>query len=127
MASRPVPTMPSPNRTKANSPATGWSASAACAEALDIGHRRPSCSVAAVVTMIAIAMRLENAMPTRVSARMRSNALRACVARLHQRLCAAGWSSQLFRLLRGLPEEQVGRNRGAEDGDQGGEEVGCSR
>jgi hypothetical protein len=38
----------------------------------------------------------------------------ALLARLH-----------IFRLLRGLPEEQVGRNRGAEDGDQGGEEVGA--
>src|SRR6516225_10509577 len=50
----------------------GISAAAACAE--DWISRMPAlCSVAAVVMMIAMAMMLENAIPTSVSIRMRRN------------------------------------------------------
>ena len=72
MANNPVPMIPSANSSSANLPANGLSAAAACAE--DWISRMPAlCSVAAVVMMIAMAMMLENAIPTSVSIRMRRN------------------------------------------------------
>jgi hypothetical protein len=72
-----VATIPKANTMNANSPAIGLSASAACAE-VSTEVMPALLRVAAAVRMMASAMRFEKAMPTRVSARMRSNALRAC-------------------------------------------------
>ena len=91
--------MPSANSTEANSPASGLSAAAACAE-VRISCTPSACSVAAVVAMIASATRLETAMPIRVSARMRSiaeapwrgalrSACRSGCARMSSHSCAA--------------------------------------
>ena len=55
-----------------------------------------------------------------VSARMRWNSFCAAVMLFDQRLLAR-IDALVFGFLRGLPEEQIGRDRGAEDRDDGGE------
>ena len=111
--------MPSAKMNSANAPAIGLSASAACDE--DWMSVMPvACSVAAVVMMIAIAIRLENAMPTSVSIRMRRISSLPIGGILLQRLLV-GIDALLFGLLRRLPDEQIRRDGRAEDGDQRGQ------
>lgn len=69
--------MPTAKISDANSPAMGLSACAACAE-VSILVTPWAFKVAAVVTMIEIAIRFENAMPASVSARIRAKAEGAC-------------------------------------------------
>jgi hypothetical protein len=66
----PVPMMPRLNSTKVNSPASGRSASAACAEVW-MSVTPTACSVAAVLRMMKKAIRFENVIPTIVSTLMR--------------------------------------------------------
>ena len=71
-ASKPVPMIPSAKITKANCPAIGLRASAACDE-VSISLTPWALSVAAVVSMMKSAMMLERPMPTSVSSWMRAN------------------------------------------------------
>ena len=81
-----------------------------------------ACSVAAVVSMMNSAIRLEKPMPTSVSSRMRAICARRLLRRLVQRL-----GLRLFLLVLdffvGLPEEEIGADRGAEHRDDDGEIV----
>src|SRR6266852_7659874 len=112
----PVAMMPAANSAKVNTPAIGRSASAAC-EDVWISVTPLACSVAAVAKMMNRAMRFEMPIPTAVSVRMRTSSGPASRGRDAQRLDVA--SMQLLHFLPGLPEEQVGADRRAEDGDQG--------
>ena len=111
--------MPSAKTVKAKRPAIGRSASAAWAEVW-MSVTPCACSVAAVVSMMNSAMMFEAPMPTRVSSRMRAIWRGACVGRLDQRL-GLGIFFLVLHLLAGLPEEQVGADRGAEHGDDHGQ------
>jgi hypothetical protein len=62
--------MPSAKMNSANAPATGLRASAACAEE-SMWVLPDACKVAAVVMMMAIAIKFDTAMPTSVSMGMR--------------------------------------------------------
>ena len=109
--------IPIANRAKANWPAIGRSASAACA-AVPICVMPLACSVAAVASMMASAMRLEKAMPSKVSARIRRSSFVAAARRLLERL-GAGRNRDLLGFLRALPEEKIGADGGPEHRDDG--------
>ena len=116
--------MPAANRAKASSPAIGRKASAACA-AVSILVTPCAPSVAAVVTMMKKAMRFEAShaypgidrdMPEGVLPRIGAHAISGAEAQ-----------TGFLGLLRGLPEEQVGADRRAEDGDDHQQEIAVER
>ena len=84
--------MPRANSAKANGPATGARASAAW-EAVWMSFTPWALRVAAVLIMIARAMRLEKAMPTKVSIRIRAKAPRACAGASVRALASASLST----------------------------------
>ncbi|MGY4423250.1 hypothetical protein ACVWY2_005699 [Bradyrhizobium sp. JR6.1] len=63
-------------------------------------------------------------MPVTVSARMREKLLPCAVMLVDQRMLG-DVDPLLLRLLRGLPEEQIGRDGCAEDRHDGGEIIGA--
>ena len=81
----PVAMMPAANRAKPNGPATGRSASAACAE-VRMSVTPLACNVAAAAKMMNTAMILETVMPTMVSVRMRASSAPAVRGAMHSGL-----------------------------------------
>ena len=107
--------MPSANSAKAKSPATGRSASAACAE-LPIAVAPSACRVAAVGDHDGEADQHRDA---HSYDRVQPDALqrRRRLLRRPQQRPAARQHALVLDLLGRLPEQQVGRERHAEDGD----------
>jgi hypothetical protein len=96
--------------SSANAPATGFRASAACED--DSMFVLPElCRVAAVVMMIAMAIRFENAIPTRVSIRMRLTSFFSFPGCFFSGFLSGSirWSSA---------DEKIGRDRRPENSDQ---------
>jgi hypothetical protein len=76
--------------------------------------------VAAVVSMMKRAMRFERPMPTSVSSRMRAICRGRLLGRVDQRL-GLGIFPLIFDLFARLPEEEIGADGGAKDGDDDGQ------
>jgi hypothetical protein len=120
-ASRPVPMMPMLNSANAKSPAIGRSASAAWAEdSICVMPCAPS--VAAVVSMMNMATRLEKPMPVTVSMLMRLQLVAGLFGGVLEWL-RVGIGAQVFHFLRGLPEEQIRADGGAENRHHGGDVI----
>ena len=78
--------------------------------------------VTAVVSMMKKATRLEKPMPTQVSQPMRPSS-RGGLFRMVEQRPGLGIGLLVLDLLRALPEEQVGADGGAEDGDDQGQRL----
>ena len=112
MASAPVPTIPSVNSRLAKRPAAGSSALAASA-AVSTWPPFAPCSTVAVATMIANITATAEIIPAPMSPRI------ACTCGASSSPCSS--LEFLLDLFARLPEEQVRRDRGAQDGDDRGE------
>src|SRR3954469_12897808 len=120
-ASSPVPTIPSAKIVSASEPAIGRNASAACAE-VAMSVTPLTFSVAAVVIMIASAIRLGDA---HAGQRVELDAVEGRLPLLGRALqdFSARDRAYVLSFLAGLPEEQVGADRRPEYCDDGCEDV----